>query len=151
VWWLYIQSVCWRCCLARLVCTDSECVLSTYRASKTTASTYRLYEGEANENFGYYLFFIMNDMVCWTMTHIQTNSYFIHCYATSFLHDGFNCWLASGVSTWCAWPGWGESVTELMPFTNYLVHLYTCCSNRHASPYWTFIRRWISMALTPSL
>jgi hypothetical protein len=32
-----------------------------------------------------------------------------------------------------------------------LVHSYTCCSDRHASPYWTFIRRWISMDFTPSL
>ena len=48
-------------------------------------------------------------------------------------------------------PGRGESVTELMPFINFLVHSYTCCSDRHASPYWTFIRRWISMGFTPSL
>jgi len=47
--------------------------------------------------------------------------------------------------------GRGESVTELMPFMNFLVHLYTCCSDRHASPYWTFICRWISMSFTPSL
>jgi hypothetical protein len=51
----------------------------------------------------------------------------------------------------CAWPGRGESVTELVPFTNFLVHSYTCCNDRHASPYWTFIRRWISMGFTPSL
>jgi hypothetical protein len=50
-----------------------------------------------------------------------------------------------------AWPGRSESVTELMPFMNFLVHLYTCCSDRHASPYWTFIRRWISMGFNPSL
>jgi len=30
-------------------------------------------------------------------------------------------------------------------------HSYTCCSDKHASPYWTFIRRWISMGFTPSL
>ena len=34
---------------------------------------------------------------------------------------------------------------------NFLVHSYTRCSDRHASPYWTFIRRWISMGFTPSL
>jgi hypothetical protein len=34
---------------------------------------------------------------------------------------------------------------------NFLVHSYTCCSDRHASPYWIFIRRWISMGFTPSL
>jgi len=26
-------------------------------------------------------------------------------------------------------------VTELMPFVNFLVHSYTCCSDRHTSPY----------------
>jgi len=38
-----------------------------------------------------------------------------------------------------------------MPFMDFLVHSYTCCSDRHASPYWTSIRRWISMGFTPSL
>ena len=51
----------------------------------------------------------------------------------------------------CAWSGRGESVTELVPFMNYLVHSYTCCSDRHASPCWTFIHRWILMSFTPSL
>jgi len=36
-------------------------------------------------------------------------------------------------------------------FMNSLVHSYTCFSDRHASPYWTFIHRWISMGFTPSL
>jgi len=45
--------------------------------------------------------------------------------------------VVSGVTTWCAWPGQGESVTELTPFRNFLLHLYTFCSYRHASPYWT--------------
>jgi hypothetical protein len=58
--------------------------------------------------------------------------------------------MPSGVTIWCAWPGRGESVTELMAFMNCLVHWYTCCSDRHASPYWTFIHRWISMGFTPS-
>ena len=55
------------------------------------------------------------------------------------------------------WPlvsllGVPDQVEEsLMPFMNFLVHSYTCCSERHASPYWTFIRRWISMSFTPSL
>jgi len=48
-------------------------------------------------------------------------------------------------------PGRGESVTELRPFMDFLVYSYTCCSDRHASPYWTFIRRRISMGFTPSL
>ena len=59
--------------------------------------------------------------------------------------------MASGVSTRCAWPGRGESITELITFMNFLVHSYTCCSDRRASPCWTFIRRWIMMGFTPSL
>jgi len=59
--------------------------------------------------------------------------------------------MAPGVTTRCAWRGRGQSVTELMPFMNFPVHPYTCCSDRHASPYWTFIRRWISMGFAPSL
>jgi len=59
--------------------------------------------------------------------------------------------MASGVTIQCAWPGRGESVTELTPFRNFLLHSYTCCSDRHASPYWTSIRQWISMGFTPSL
>jgi len=49
--------------------------------------------------------------------------------------------MASGVTTQYACPGQGESVTELTPFRNFLLHSYTCCSDRHASPYWTSIRR----------
>jgi hypothetical protein len=59
--------------------------------------------------------------------------------------------MASGVTTRCAWLSQGESVTELMPFMDFLVHSYTCCSDRHASPYWTLIRRWILMGFTTSL
>jgi len=59
--------------------------------------------------------------------------------------------MPSGVTTGCACPGLAESVTELMPFMNFLVHSYTCCNDRRASPYWTFIRRWFSMVFTPSL
>jgi hypothetical protein len=54
-------------------------------------------------------------------------------------------------STRCAWPGRGEPVTEVMPFKNFLFHPYTFCIEGYALPYWTFIRRWISMGLTPSL
>jgi hypothetical protein len=90
-------------------------------------------------------------MVYWSMTHIHMCGYFIHCYAAIFLHDGFNCSMASDVTIQCAWPGRWESVTELMPFMNFLVYLYTCCSDRHALPYWTFIHRWISMGFTSSL
>ena len=58
--------------------------------------------------------------------------------------------MASGVTTRCAWPGRGESVTELTPFRNFLLHSYTCYSDRHALPYRTSIRRWISIGFTPS-
>ena len=92
-----------------------------------------------------------SDVVCWSITHIQMCFYFIHCYAVIFLHDGFNCCSGLWCHPQCAWPGLGESVTELMPFMNFIVYSYTCCSDRHASPYWTFIRRWISMGFTPSL
>ena len=59
--------------------------------------------------------------------------------------------MASGVTTRCAWPGRGESVREPTPFVKFLVHSYTWRSDRLASPYWTFIRRWILMGFTPSL
>jgi hypothetical protein len=82
----------------------------------------------------------------------------LHCAAISFtVTRPFSLTMPStaavptGVTTGCAWTGRGESVTELMAFMNCLVHRYTCCSDRHASPYWTFIRRWISMGFTPSL
>ena len=44
-----------------------------------------------------FLFFIMDDMVYWSMTHIQMCGCFVHCYAAIFLHDGFNC--CNGL--WC--------------------------------------------------
>jgi len=98
-----------------------------------------------------FLFFIMDDVVCWSMTHVQMCGYFVHCYAAIFLHDGFNCCNGLWCHYRCAWPRRGVSVTELMPFVNFLFHLYISCSDRHASPYWTPIRRWISMGFTPSL
>jgi len=54
--------------------------------------------------------------------------------------------MASSIITRCAWPGQGESVTELMLFMNFLVHSYTCCSDRHTSLYWTFVDEfwWVS-------
>jgi hypothetical protein len=51
----------------------------------------------------------------------------------------------------CAWPGRGASATDVTPFLNFLLHSYTCCCEKHASPYWTFIRRWTSIDFTPSL
>jgi hypothetical protein len=77
--------------------------------------------------------------------------YFIHCYAEIFLHDGFNCCTGLWCHYWVCLTRWGESLTELMLFMNFLVHSYTFCSDRHASPYWTFILRWISMGFAPSL
>ena len=59
--------------------------------------------------------------------------------------------MPSGVTTGCAWLGRGESVTELMPFMNFPVHRYTCCTDIHASPYWNSICRWISMGFKPLL
>ena len=93
----------------------------------------------------------LDDMVWWSVTHIQMCGYFIYCYAAVFLHDGFNrC-----NTLWChhsvCLTGPVQSVTELMPFMKSPVHRYTCCSDRHASPYWTFIGRWISLVFTPSL
>jgi hypothetical protein len=41
--------------------------------------------------------------------------------------------------------------SDLMPLINFLVLSYTCCSDRHASPYRTFIRRWISVGFTNSI
>ena len=86
----------------------------------------------------------MDDMVCWSMTHIS----FTVTRRFSFTM-AWTAVMASSGTTRCAWLGRGESVTELMPFMNFLVHSYTCCSDRHASPYWTFIRRRISMGFTP--
>jgi hypothetical protein len=59
--------------------------------------------------------------------------------------------LEGQISDSCNRPGRGESATELTPFRNFLVHSYTCCSDKHASPYCTSILRWISMGLTASL
>jgi hypothetical protein len=56
------------------------------------------------------------------------------------------CWERSHSCTVCSTPSW-----DLMPFMNYLVHSYTFCSDRHASPYLTFIPRPISMGFNTSL
>ena len=79
---------------------------------------------------------------------VSISFYFIHCYAAIFLHGGFNCYN----SLWCQYSVClTRSRRGLMLFMNFLVHPYTCCSDRLASPYWTFIHRWISMGFTPSL
>jgi hypothetical protein len=56
----------------------------------------------------------------------------------------------SGVTTLCTWPGRGASTTDITPFLSCLLHLYTYCCDKHASPYWTFIRRWTSIGFTLS-
>ena len=95
---------------------------------------------------------IMDDMMCWFTTHIQMCGCFIHCYAAiSNFTMASTAAVPSGVTSRCAWPGPGESVTELMPFMNFLDHSYTCCSDRHATPYRIFISWWISMGFTISL
>ena len=94
---------------------------------------------------------IMDDVVCWSRL-------ISRCAAISFTVTrrysftmASTAAMASGVTTRCAWQGRGGSVTELMPFMYSLVLSYTCCSDRHTSPCWTFTRRWISMDFTPSL
>ena len=93
---------------------------------------------------------IMDDMVCWSW--LISRRAAISCTVTrqfSFTMASTAA-MASGVTTRCAWSGRGESITEQTPFRNFLLHLYTCCSDRHASPYWTSIHQWISMGFTPS-
>jgi hypothetical protein len=89
---------------------------------------------------------VMDNMMCWFMIHIQMCSYFIHCYVVISFMMASTAAMVSGVTTLCAWSGQGESVTELIPFMNFLVHLYTCCSDRHASPYWTFVNEFRSVS-----
>ena len=87
----------------------------------------------------------MDDMVCWSMTHMCAISFTVT-WRFSFTIASTAA-MASGVTTPCAWPGRGESFTELRPFMNFLVHSYTYCSDRHASPYRTsFVDefRWVS-------
>jgi hypothetical protein len=67
------------------------------------------------------------------------------CMDTSRKKNSFG-WERSQSCTACC-----TSSSDLMPFRNFLVHYYTCCHDRHASPYWTFICRWISMDFTPYL
>jgi len=92
---------------------------------------------------------VHNDFIFLCSLHSHTHSFTVTCRFSFTMAS--TAAMASGVTTRCAWPGRGDSVTELMPFMNFLVHSYTCCIDRHASPYWTFIRRWISTGVTPSL
>jgi len=101
-----------------------------------------IYEGESNENLKYFL----SHNLLNTKVH---NAFIFLCSLHCGPFHSVTWWfsftmastaaMASGVTTRCAWLGQGESVTELMPFMNFLVHSYICCSDRHASPYWTFI------------
>ena len=75
------------------------------------------------------------------MTHIQMCG----CYAAISFTMASTAAMASGVTIRCAWPGRGESVTELMSLMNFLVHSYTCCSDRHASPFIVDEFRWVSL------
>jgi hypothetical protein len=43
---------------------------------------------------------IMDNMVCWSMTHIQMCGYFIHCYAVIPFTLASTAAMASGVTTW---------------------------------------------------
>ena len=111
---------------------------------------FHYYEGESNENLKYFLFFIMDDMVCWSDSNPD-----VQLFHSLLRGDSRSRWLQL-----LQWPLVSllgvpdqvqESVTELMPFMNFLVHLYTCFSDRHASPYWIFICWWILMGFTTSL
>ena len=54
----------------------------------------------------------------------------------------------SGVTTRCAWPGWGQSVREQMLFMNFPVHSYTAVVTdmRHLSELSFFDKfRWVSL------
>ena len=121
-----------------------------------------IYEGESNENIKYFLSrnllnTLWNCSTSWTMW--CDDPWLISiCAAISFtvtrwfsLTMASTAAMTSGVTIRCAWPGRGEPVTEVTLFVSFPVHWYTCCSDRHASPYWTFIRRWISIGFTPSL
>ena len=113
------------------------------------------YEGESNENLKY---FLSRNLLNTNGTKWLHFSMYSPLHAISFTVTwrfsftmASTAAMASGVTTGCAWPGRGESVTELMPFMNFVNHSYTCCSDRHVSPYWTFIHQWISIGFTPSL
>jgi hypothetical protein len=74
---------------------------------------------------------IMDDTLCWSMTHPDVRLFHL------LLRGDFpSRWLQllqwPLVSTWCTWPGLGVYGTELLPFMNFLVHSYTCCSDIHS-------------------
>ena len=101
---------------------------------KTSQTEIFLYEGEWKENLKYFLFFIMT-MWCanyWLISRCAAISFTVT-RRFSFTMASTAA-MASGVTTRCAWLGRGEFLTELMPFMNFLVHSYTCCGDRHASP-----------------
>jgi len=116
---------------------------------------YELYNGESNENLKYsYL------VIYWKLK-VHNDCIFLcslhYALFHSLLRDDFpSRWLQLQQFPLVSLLGVPDRVeesllTELTPFMNFLVHSYTYCSDRHASPYWTFIRRWISMGFTLSL
>jgi hypothetical protein len=114
-----------------------------------------MYEGESNENLKIFIFFISQfiEHKRYTMTSFfyvvsiafHTNVPALQkCMDTS--RKNFFWPDRSHLCTACY-----TSSSYLKDFMNFLVHSYTCCSDRHASPYWTFIHRLILMGFTPSL
>jgi hypothetical protein len=106
-----------------------------------------IYEGESNENLKYFLSWTIRCDDPWLIYRCAAISFTVT-WRFSFMMASTAA-LPSGVTTGCAWPGRGESVAELVPFVDFLVHWYTCCSDRHASSYWTSIHRWILTGFTP--
>ena len=135
------MNSCWLTSSGRLIAIWETMLCNWY-----SKYLYSNYEGESNENLKYIFYFLWWTIWCadpWLIP---------RCAVISFtVTQRFSFTMAStaamptGVTTGCAWPGRGESVTELIPFMNFPVHSYTCCSDRHASPYWTFFRRRISL------
>lgn len=83
-------------------------------------------------------------MVCWSMTQEAVSFTVMHWF---FPHQ----WHLLLQWPVCAWPGRGEPVTGLTHFWNFILHSYTCCSDRYASPHCTFILRRISMGLVTTI
>jgi len=83
----------------------------------------------------FFLFFIKKDMVClFNDSHSDVRLFhsLLRCDFPSRWLQLLQCPLVSLLDV----PDQvEESVTELMPFMNFLVHSYIYCSDRHASPY----------------
>ena len=135
--------------------TDGHEVISRFSQwlCELASNHYRCkYEGESNENLKYFFYFLPWTVWCadpWLISRCAAISFTVTRQFSFTMAS--TAAMASGVTTRCAWPGRGESLTELMPFMNFLVHSYTSCSDIYASPYWNFIHRWILMGFNPSL